>query len=80
MIGLADYEVFPNLLMPGQVTWYAQFARNRMVIAYTDHSKFATGLTAQELARCSRATWCRSWSGRPEPGSQRLSNADDATS
>ena len=47
VIGLADYEVFPNLLMPGQVTWYAQFARNRMVIAYTNRSKFADSLTAQ---------------------------------
>jgi molybdate/tungstate transport system substrate-binding protein len=48
VIGLADYEVFPNLLMPKQVTWYAQFARNRMVIAYGEHSKFAADLTAQK--------------------------------
>ncbi len=47
VLGLADYQVFPDLLMPKYVTWYAQFARNRMVIAYSDHSKFANGLTAQ---------------------------------
>jgi molybdate/tungstate transport system substrate-binding protein len=47
VIGLADYEVFPSLLMPEQVTWYAQFARSRMVIAFTGVSKFATEVTSQ---------------------------------
>ena len=41
VIGLADYEVFPQLLMPEQTTWYALFARNRMVVAYTDRSRGA---------------------------------------
>jgi molybdate/tungstate transport system substrate-binding protein len=41
VIALADYEVFPQLLMPEHVTWYAQFARNRMVLAYTDRSRGA---------------------------------------
>lgn len=45
VIALADYEVFPQLLMPGQVTWYAQFARNRMVLAYTPRSRFAAEIT-----------------------------------
>jgi molybdate/tungstate transport system substrate-binding protein len=35
VIALADYEVFPRYLMPAHVSWYAQFARNRMVITYT---------------------------------------------
>jgi molybdate/tungstate transport system substrate-binding protein len=34
VIALADYEVFPRYLMPAHVTWYAEFARNRMVITY----------------------------------------------
>jgi len=34
VIALADYEVFPRYLMPNHVTWYTEFARNRMVIAY----------------------------------------------
>lgn len=38
VIAVADYEVIPALLMPAHVSWYAQFARNRMVIAYTDRS------------------------------------------
>lgn len=41
IVALADYEVFPELLMPAQLTWYVQFARNRMVLAYTDKSRFA---------------------------------------
>jgi molybdate/tungstate transport system substrate-binding protein len=47
VIGLADYEVFPSLLMPGQVTWYAKFARNRIVIAYSARSKFRDEITPQ---------------------------------
>ena len=42
VIALADYEVFPQLLMPKYVTWYADFARNRMVVAYTASSRFAS--------------------------------------
>ncbi len=45
LIGLADYEVFPDLLMPRFTTWYATFARNRMVIAYTDRSEYASEIT-----------------------------------
>ena len=42
VVVLADYDVFPTLLMPDQTTWYADFARNRMVLAFTDKSKFAS--------------------------------------
>ncbi len=42
VIALADYEIFPKLLMPSQTRWYVQFARNRMVIAYTDSSRGAS--------------------------------------
>jgi len=45
VVALADYEVFPQLLMPEHVTWYARFARNRMVLAYTDRSKYAGEVT-----------------------------------
>jgi molybdate/tungstate transport system substrate-binding protein len=38
---LADVEVFPQLLIPRYATWYAEFARNRMVVAYTKRSKYA---------------------------------------
>jgi len=49
VIALADEEVFPQLLMPRFTTWYARFARNRMVIAYTDRSRYADSV--------SEATW-----------------------
>src|SRR5690348_14753367 len=41
LIALADVEVFPQLLMPTHVSWYAEFARNRMIIGYTDKSRRA---------------------------------------
>lgn len=41
VIALADVEVFPQLLMPDHVRWYAEFARNRMIIGYTDRSRHA---------------------------------------
>jgi molybdate/tungstate transport system substrate-binding protein len=47
VVVLADPEVFPKLLMPGYTTWYALFARNRIVLAYTDKSKGASEVTAK---------------------------------
>ena len=41
VVVLADEEVFPQLLYPAQVSWYARFARNRMVVAYTRRSRYA---------------------------------------
>jgi molybdate/tungstate transport system substrate-binding protein len=45
IIALADEEVFPQLLMPEHVSWYALFARNHMVLAYTPRSRFAAEIT-----------------------------------
>ena len=47
VIALADYEVFPQLLVPEHTTWYAKFARNRMVLAYTDESRHADSMDAR---------------------------------
>ena len=41
---LADVEVFPQFLVPQHATWYAEFARNRMVVAYTQRSKHANAI------------------------------------
>ena len=49
VIGLADHEVFEQLLMPRYVSEYYEFARNRMVLAYTPKSEFASEITG--------ATW-----------------------
>ncbi len=46
VIALADQEVFPELLLPGATSWYAAFARNRMVVAYTDRSRHSKEITA----------------------------------
>lgn len=40
-IALADEDVFPKLLVPSQTTWYVRFAVNRLVVAYTERSRFA---------------------------------------
>lgn len=59
VIALADYEVFPRLLIPSQTSWYITFARNRMVLAYTDRSASASAITA--------ANW---WQITTQPGVQ----------
>jgi molybdate/tungstate transport system substrate-binding protein len=47
LILLADADVFPRFLVPAHATWYAQLARNRMVVAYTPRSKFAAEISAR---------------------------------
>jgi molybdate/tungstate transport system substrate-binding protein len=42
---LADADVFPRYLVPAHATWYADFARNRMVVAYTPKSRHAREIT-----------------------------------
>jgi molybdate/tungstate transport system substrate-binding protein len=38
VIGVADYGVIAKLLIPQHASWYATFARNSMVLIYTDES------------------------------------------
>jgi molybdate/tungstate transport system substrate-binding protein len=45
LILLADDEVFPKFLAPNYTPWWADFAHNRMVVAYTDRSKAATEIS-----------------------------------
>ena len=45
LVAVADYEVIPLLLIPEHATWYAKFARNRMVLAYEDRSRGAAEIT-----------------------------------
>ena len=42
----ADYTVIDELLIPDFADWNIQFARNAMVIAYTDQSKYADEINA----------------------------------
>lgn len=43
----ADYRVIDQLLIPDYAAWNVQFARNTMVIAYTDRSKYADEITPE---------------------------------
>lgn len=45
VVALADGEVFSEQLIPSATTWYASFARNRLVIAFTDRSRYASEVT-----------------------------------
>ena len=47
LVILADADVFSRMLAPQHVTWWATFARNRMVIAYTDRSAAHDSITVQ---------------------------------
>jgi len=42
----ADYTVIDKLLIPGFADWNVRFARNTMVIAYTDQSQYADEISA----------------------------------
>jgi molybdate/tungstate transport system substrate-binding protein len=56
VIALADHEVFPNLLMPRHVAWYARFARNRMVLAHTARSRGSAGIDSTNWLGVVRGT------------------------
>ena len=44
---LADAEVISQMLIPKYATWHAEFARNRIVVAYTPRSKHAKEITPE---------------------------------
>jgi molybdate/tungstate transport system substrate-binding protein len=46
LVLLADADVIAQLLVPAHASWYADFARNRMVVAYTDRSRHAKDISA----------------------------------
>ena len=48
---LADAEVFPQLLVPAYASWYAEFARNRMVVAFTPKSRHANEINQGNWTR-----------------------------
>jgi molybdate/tungstate transport system substrate-binding protein len=41
IIALADEDVFPKLLVPDHASWYVKFAENRIILAFTERSRFA---------------------------------------
>jgi molybdate/tungstate transport system substrate-binding protein len=51
VVALADYEVFPELLVPEHTTWYVKFARNRMVLAHTPRSRYTDSINSRNWWR-----------------------------
>ena len=41
VVASADYSLIPSMMYPEYADWYAQFARNQIVLAYTDDSTYA---------------------------------------
>lgn len=41
VLASADYSLIPEMMMPEYADWYLKFARNRMVLAYTNSSVYA---------------------------------------
>jgi molybdate/tungstate transport system substrate-binding protein len=46
VIGSADYLLIPELMFPQYADWYIIFASNQMCLTYTDQSKFADEINA----------------------------------
>jgi molybdate/tungstate transport system substrate-binding protein len=65
LIALADFDVFPQLLMPAHVSWYAEFARNRMVVAFTPRSRHAAEVDTTNWTRILAGSDVQV--GRPDP-------------
>ena len=48
--GMADYAIIPRVLMPREAEWYAAFARNAMILLYTDRSQGAAEINGDNWA------------------------------
>jgi molybdate/tungstate transport system substrate-binding protein len=42
ILASADYTLIPTMMMPEYTDWYIAFAKNQIVIAYTDESKYSS--------------------------------------
>jgi molybdate/tungstate transport system substrate-binding protein len=63
VLASADYSLIPSMMMTAEsdyADWYIIFAVNRMTLAYTDNSKYANEITADnwyEILRRSDVKW-----------------------
>jgi molybdate/tungstate transport system substrate-binding protein len=46
VVASADYALIPQYMMPNDADWYLTFAKNSMVLTYTDKSMYASEITA----------------------------------
>lgn len=56
ILASADYSLIPSMMMPEYADWYAAFARNRIVIAYTDESAYSDEITTDNWYEILRRT------------------------
>ncbi len=42
VVAVADYKAIAGYLVPNYTSWYVRFAKNALVIVYTEHSKYAS--------------------------------------
>lgn len=47
VLASADYALIPEMMLPDHADWYLTFAKNRMVLTYTNESKYAGEITAE---------------------------------
>lgn len=46
ILASADYSLIPSMMMPDYADWYVLFAKNEMVLTYSDNSLYADEITA----------------------------------
>ncbi len=46
VVAVADYRAIENYLMPKYTDWYVKFAKNELVIVYTEKSKYSSEISA----------------------------------
>jgi len=46
VLASADYTLIPSMMMPEYADWYVIFAKNKMVLAYTENSAYAEEINA----------------------------------
>lgn len=47
VVASADYALIPKMMVPDHADWYLTFAKNTMVLTYTNDSKYADEITAE---------------------------------
>jgi len=60
VLASADYSLIPKMMIPDYADWYILFARNRMTLAYTNGSRYADEITADnwfEILRRDDMKW-----------------------
>ncbi len=60
VLAVADFTLIPKMMMPEYADWYLRFAKNRIVLAYTDKSKYADEINSTnwfKILRRSDVRW-----------------------